>query len=52
MVRRATADRLYGTEAMTYSVWFMLASGELGIGKMSGHACQTLRKVGPAPDAS
>jgi len=38
MVRKATANRLYGTtKAMKDSIWAMLASGELGVSKMGGY---------------
>jgi len=38
MMRKATADRLYGTtRAMKDSIWAMMWSGELGVAKMSGY---------------
>jgi len=38
MVRKATANRLYGTaRAMKDSIWAMMGSGELGVARMSGY---------------
>jgi len=38
MMRKATANRLYDTaKAMRDSIWAMMASGELGVAKMSGY---------------
>jgi len=36
MVRKATANRLYDTtKSMKDSIWAMMASGELGVARMS-----------------